>query len=327
MTVGKQMNVGEEKLVYAPFMENDGIQVSRSPWGPEDEIGRLNWITPESRRAITEQLDGRRMVDLSVDHFVGMPSWASSGDPQYQVWMTCTPMGMGNGVRGSDFAPVAEKHSLSVDSVSMNTHCGTHIDALNHVGYYGRIWNGWSASEHIDSRGWMKAGVDNYPPIVARGVLLDVAALHGVDCLPDSHPIGPDEIQAAARRHKVELRRGDVVVIRTGRMTIWPDFHGYLDNPPGITLAGARYLCEEAGAMCVGADSIALEVLPAQQPDAILPVHSYMFATAGTPIIEMLDLEALARAKLHEFAFLGFPIRLRGATGAPMRSAAMALRD
>ena len=79
--------------------------------------------------------------------------------------------------------------------------------------------------------------------------------------------------------------------------------------------------------MCIGADSIALEVQPAQEADSLLPVHSYMFATAGTPIIEMANLEELARDELYEFAFLGFPLRLRGATGAPMRTVAIAFRD
>ena len=110
-------------------------------------------------------------------------------------------------------------------------------------------------------------------------------------------------------------------------MTKWPDFDGYLANPPGIGLPAAKYLCEEAGAMCIAGDSIALEVLPSEEPDVFLPVHAYMFATAGAQIIEVVDMEEIAAEKQYEFAFLGFPLKLRGATGAPMPSYAVPLRE
>jgi kynurenine formamidase len=109
-------------------------------------------------------------------------------------------------------------------------------------------------------------------------------------------------------------------------MTKWPDFDGYLSNPPGIGLPAAKYLCEEAGAMCIAGDSIALEVLPSEEPDVFLPVHAYMFATAGAQIMEVVNMEEIAAEKQYEFAFLGFPLKLRGATGAPMPSYAVPLK-
>jgi kynurenine formamidase len=109
-------------------------------------------------------------------------------------------------------------------------------------------------------------------------------------------------------------------------MQAWPSMD-YLDVPmPGITLAGARYLCEEGGAMIVGSDTAALEAFPSQE-EGYSPVHCYMFATAGTPIMEVLQLEELAAERQYEFAFLGFPIRFHGATGALMRPLAVPLRD
>jgi kynurenine formamidase len=109
-------------------------------------------------------------------------------------------------------------------------------------------------------------------------------------------------------------------------MTVWPDFDGYLLKPPGINLAAAKWLCEEKGAMCIAGDSIGLEVMPWDEPDAFLPVHAYMFATAGAQIIEVVDMEEIAAEKQYEFAFLGFPMKLRGATGAPMPSYAVPLK-
>jgi len=187
-------------------------------------------------------------------------------------------------------------------------------------------WNGWTADKDLGSRVWNKGGLDKYPPIIARGVLLDVAGMHGVDSLEEGYAITPKDLQDCAAKQGVELRKKDVVLVRSGRMTAWPDFDAYLLKPPGINLPAAKWLCEEAGAMCIAGDSIGLEVMPWDEPDAFLPVHAYMFATAGAQIIEVVDMEEIAAEKQYEFAFLGFPMKLRGATGAPMPSYAVPLK-
>ena len=317
----------EESLTYEAVLEEDGVKVSKSPWGADDEIGRLNWITPETNRAILEHLDGAHVFDLNVEYFIGMPSWVAAGDPPYGIWMTHTPQGSVNDNLSGVGREVHEKYSYCGDSIHLYTHCGTHIDTLNHLGFYGKFWNGWTADEHLGSRIWNKGGLDKYPPVIARGVLLDVAGAQGVDCLPDSYAVTPQDLQDTAAKQGVELRKKDVVLVRTGRMTVWPDFHGYLDGSPGISLGAAKWLCEEAGAMCIAGDTIGLEVLPSEEPNVFLPVHCYMFATAGAQIIEVVDMEEIAAEKQYEFAFLGFPMKLRGATGAPMPSYAVPLRD
>jgi kynurenine formamidase len=314
----------EESVAYEVLAERDGLAVSRSPWGTDDQIGRLNWVTPESRAAVLAAVDGTALLDLSVDYFVGMPSWVATGEPKFDRYPTTTPRGKLNELDGD--GGVFERYSVCGDAITMGVHCGTHIDTLNHCGHFGCFWNGWTPERDMGSCGWLKGGAENYPPIFARGVLLDVAGAHGVDCLPEAYAIGADELCTIAADQRTELRRGDVVLVRTGRMTRWPDFEAYMTNPPGIGLAAARFLCEEAGAMCVGADNVGLEVMPMEDPETLLPVHCYMFATAGAQIIEVLWLEELAAERRYEFAFLGFPLRLRGATGAPMRAAAVALR-
>jgi kynurenine formamidase len=317
----------EHQLVYESLLERDGVRVSRSPWGPDDQIGRLNWITPESRRAVLERLDGRATFDLSVDYVLGMPSWLAAGDPPYGIWMTHTPDGSRNedlGARGPD---VLSKYSYAGDSIAMYTHCGTHIDTLNHRGYYGTFWNGWTAQEDLGSRHWLKGGAEHYPPIVARATLLDVAGLHGVDCLPDGYAITPADLRAAARSQGTQLQSGTVVHVRTGRMGHWPDPDRYLPNSPGLGLAAARFLCEEVGAMCVASDSIALEVLPSEEEGAFMPVHSYLLATAGAQIMEVVNMEEIAAEKMYDFAVLAFPLKLAGATGAPLRPVAVPIRS
>jgi kynurenine formamidase len=116
------------------------------------------------------------------------------------------------------------------------------------------------------------------------------------------------------------------VLVRTGRMTVWPDAEGYMANQPGLGVPGARYLCEEAGAMCIASDSLSLEVVPAADPEAFLPVHAYMFSTAGAQIMEVVQMEEIAAERQYEFAFLGLALKLTGATGSPMRPIAVPLR-
>ena len=141
------------------------FEVSKSPYGPDDEIGRLNEITAESRKAVLSRLDASRVYDLSVDYFMGMPSWDFVGDPPYQIWMTHTPSGtiVDNPLNVSE--AVNQYVSYSGDAISMYTHTGTHIDALNHFGLDGRIWNGFAADEHLGDRGWRRAGAGsrNWP--------------------------------------------------------------------------------------------------------------------------------------------------------------------
>jgi kynurenine formamidase len=317
----------DKELVPDPVLNRGGVKVSKSPWGPRDEIGRLNWITRDTNRAILEHLDGAHVFDLNVEYFIGMPSWVAAGDPAYGIWMTHTPQGSVNDNLSGVGSAVHKKYSYCGDSIHLYTHCGTHIDTLNHLGHYGTFWNGWTADKQLGSRIWNKGGPEKYPPVIGRGVMLDVAGMKGVDALPDSYAVTPKDLQDAARKQKVELRKKDVVLVRTGRMRAWPDFSGYLERTPGISLASAKWLCEEAGAMCIAGDTIALEVLPSEEQNAFLPVHAYMFSTAGAQIIEVVDMEEIAAEKQYEFAFLGFPLKLRGATGAPMPAYAVPLRS
>ena len=301
-------------------------QVTTSPFGSEDQIGMLNLIDAASRDAIMSRADASRVFDMSVDHFVGMPGWVMAGDPSYQIWMTHTPPGEVVWDSMKVGSKVNEEVSYSGDAVSMYTHCGTHVDTLNHFGYNGRIFNGFEVDKHLGSRAWDVCGAEKHPPTIARGILLDVAGLHGVEVLPDSHGIGPDDLKGCLSRQRIELRPGDVVMVRTGQMTRWPDPATFMPNPAGLNREGATFLCE-GGAITVGTDTASFEQMPSAEDGNWLPVHSYMLAEAGVPIMEMVQLDELAAEKLYEFAFFGACIKLRGATGAPMRPVAMPLRD
>jgi kynurenine formamidase len=303
------------------------FEAAKSPWGLKDEIGALNLITPESRSRIVAEADAGKVFDLSADWFVGMPSWQPLGDPQFQIWMTHSPRGdvIDNPVG------VDEENNLytsySGDAFSMYTHCGTHIDALNHFGCFGKIWNQFDADEHIGRRGWDVCGIDTMPPIIARAVMLDIAGLHGVEVLPPRHAIGREDLEAAIKKQEVRLEKGDIVLIRTGRMAVWPDYDGFLLNSPGLNLEGARWLCEEREVLLIGADNIGVEQIPTEDTDSWLPVHCYVFSVVGRTLLEVVVLEELAQEKVYEVAFFAQPLKLRGATGSPVRPIAFPLRS
>ncbi len=313
-------------LMAATAASSDRPQVGRSPWGPDDELGRLNLMTPLSRAAVLGRLDGRRVYDLSVEYFIGMPGWHAAGDPRYQIWMTHTP----NGTVVDDPVGVGqtqnEQVSYTGSAISMYTHTGTHIDALNHFGLGGRIWNGFEARHHLGDRGWRKTGAETIPPIVARGVLIDVAAARAVDALPSGYRVRKADLVAALERQGTSLQRGDVVLIRTGRMQQYADADAYVKEPPGLSVDAARFLVEEGGAMVLGADNLSFETFPPEVEGNYVPVHTYLLAQQGTPIMELVQLEELARDRVYEFAFIGASLKLRGADAAPMRPIAIPLR-
>ncbi len=116
-----------------------------------------------------------------------------------------------------------------------------------------------------------------------------------------------------------------MVLIRTGRMTIWPDQQRFVPNSPGINRQGAEFLAK-AGAIYIGADNGGVEHTPSADPENWLPVHTYLLAEAGIPLLEMAYLEDLSHDSIYEFAFIGACLKIRGGTGSPMRPIALPLR-
>lgn len=304
-----------------------GPLVGQSPWGPEDEVGRLNLMTDESRAAILQRIKGGRTYDLAVEYFIGMPSWQAAGDPHYRIWLTHTPHGTAIDDPLGLGAEMNQHVSYTGAAISMYTHMGTHIDALGHFGLGGQIWNGFRASEHLGDRGWNVGGAEKLPPIIARGVLIDVAGHKGVEMLPDGYRVTRHDLISALSSQGGEVQKGDVVLIRTGRMQVYEDAAAYMKDPPGMDLSAARYLVEERGAMVVGADNLSFEAFPSQVENNYVPVHTYLLAQQGAPILELVFLEELARDGLYEFAFIAGSLKLRGSDAAPLRPIALPLQN
>ena len=296
-------------------------EVAKSPYGPDDEIGVLNTLTDTTRLAVLQQISSGTVYDLSVDFFVGMPSLADlgMGDPPFHMWMTHTP----NGVKVEGLSPAGSPDQIALydDAIIMSTHTGTHLDTLNHIGYGDKIFNGFDNTTYLGNKGWTKAGADKIPPIISRGILIDVAGEKGVDMLPDSYEISSEDLQRALTKQGIALQPGDAVLIRTGRMTVWPDVKKFVPNEPGITRQSAGWLVDN-GAVLIGADNMGVEKFPMAKES----VHTYLFAERGVCLLELLWLEDLAKDGVYEFAFLAAPIKLRGATGTPIRPLALPIQ-
>jgi kynurenine formamidase len=298
-------------------------EVGVSPWGPTDEIGTLNMMTEKSKEAILSKIKSGKTYDLSVEYFVGMPSFHVLGDPAYQYWLTHTPRGTVVENPNGLGREMNEKVSYTGDAISMYTHMGTHIDALNHFGLNGKVWNGFSADEHLGDKGWKKTGAETIPPIVARGVLIDVLSFKKLDQLPANYRINKGDLVKTLALQKTVLQKGDVVLIRTGQARYYNDAGKFLDQYAGINLEAVKWLVEEKQVMLLGADNLSFEAFPPERLDNWVPVHTYLLAEKGVMFIEQMDLEELAKDKVFEFAFISASLKLRGASAAPMRPIAI----
>ncbi len=300
-----------------------GEAAGKSPWGADDEIGTLNMMTEATQLQVLSKISSGKVFDLSVDYFVGMPSFHALGDPGYQYWLTHTPHGTIVDNPNGLGREMNEKVSYTGDAISMYTHMGTHIDALNHFGLNGKIWNGFTPEEYLGDKGWKKTGAEAIPPIIARGVLIDVQAALGT--LPANYRITADDIQKTLKKQNISLQKGDVVVIRTGQAKFYEDANHYLDNYPGISLDAVKWMVEEQEIMLLGADNLSFEAFPPEREDNWVPVHTYLLAEKGVMFIEQMYLEELSSAKVYEFAFIAASLKLRGASGSPMRPLAIPL--
>jgi kynurenine formamidase len=258
-------------------------------------------------------LGGVNVVDLGRQLRVGMPQ--SPNHPQF--WHTL-PRRHGDMTR-------ADGGSAANDMITTGTHVGTHIDALAHVSHEGKMFGGVDATDAGVGGKYDELGVHTIAPMIRRGVLLDIPGLLGVDVCDGGYEITVADLEAAAEREGVEVREGDVVLIRSGWGSLFAQGAPYVGGPsgvPGIGVAGAQWLAAR-GVHAAGADTIAFERLAPGGGHALLPAHRVLLVESGIYIIEALDLEELAAQQRHEFTFVLIPLNIYGATGSPVRPLAV----
>jgi kynurenine formamidase len=264
-----------------------------------------------------------RMYDLDCGRFHGMPLF--SGHPAFQVLTYRTPRGIQNQGDQEWLGENTVNYHWHSDMVMGTVHTGTHIDALSHVtcGQDHHWHGGFSANEHVGDFGPLRDDATDIPPIIARGVLLDVPGHRGVDVLDGHEPVGAEELAAVCEAQGVELRDGDVALVRTGYLSGWPDPEFITAHEQAGIDHGAAVWLAEQGVIAVAGDTESVEVLPSTVEGNPHPVHIELLIERGIYIIEMVDCEELARDKAYEFCFICLPLSIKGATGSMVRPVAL----
>lgn len=207
--------------------------------------------------------------------------------------------------------------------VSME-HTGTHIDALCHQSDGLVLYGGVPVDNRVQTpRGFTRLGVEEIPPIVAPGVLLDVAASKDVESLEPGYAVTTADLEACCERQGTSVEPGDVALVRTGNARYWEDVDRYLAGP-GVA-ANASYWLADREVLTVGADNMAWDVVGYEDPDlrCKLAGHLILLTRCGIYIVENLNLDELAAAGHYRFQFICAPLKLVGATGSPVRPLAL----
>jgi len=202
------------------------------------------------------------------------------------------------------------------EHAGMTFHVGTHIDALGHFAANGK-WFGGSEASMADEGGLASHGIEQIGPLISRAAVVDVASWRGTPCLDPSERITQSMLEQACAAQRITVEPGDVVLIRTGWGRHYTgDGERYVASEPGIDEEAARYL-SRCGAIAVGADNMALEVLPFTERRRAFPVHQHFLAEAGVHIIENLALDAICATGIRAGVFFLLPVKFVGATASP----------
>lgn len=284
-----------------------------SKYGADDTLGAINNLSAAKVLEAAKLIKTGKAYPLGVETGPTSPAYPPRS---YSMTVLQLDDGMGTPL-GSN------KATGNDDLMNLWMGIGSQIDGLGHMGINHVYYNGNKASDFVTPKGLTKLSTDKLPPIVTRGILLDMTKLLGAEVLPEGTAINSKEIKAAALAAGVEITKGDVVLLHTGWLTTMDqDPARFMAGQPGLGLEGARYLAG-LGVVAVGADNWALEVLPSEDPNQAFPVHPELLAKNGVYILENMDTRALAADGVSEFLFvLGQP-RFVGAVQAVINPVAI----
>ena len=307
-------------------------------WGPDDEVGSLNEMTDASRLAAVQLIKEGKAYDLGLPYDRYSYKWP--GHSPGEIITFRSPEGVG---RQQDLPFTTPEggnaggtgwHS---NALFINDNVATQIDGLAHIthGDDDHWYNGFTEEEWGGDFGVRKADVMTIPPIVARGVLLDVAGYKEVEALPSHYVITVEDLEGTLQKQGIDITPGTVVLIRTGTAQYWGENGSDHDkigehDSAGIGLDAAKWLVEQKGALAIGSDTSGLEKVPPEPADSeavggsFNPVHVYLLVDQGVHILEFHNLEQLAADEAYEFAYFLTTNALRGTVaGTALRPLAM----
>ena len=294
-----------------PNSDQSAIQNPKSKIQNETALSR---ITPNVVAYAATLVKTGHVFDLGAELSDDMPSTDKNVFMPYRLltYRSSRDFGRQLGVAGVSFY---------TEVLMATPHVSTHIDALNHVSKDGRIFGGHLSENVEHDFGVSEASIETVPPIVTRGVLLDVAAFKGVERLGDHYEITPDDIKGTIAHQDTRLAVGDAVLVHTGKMSQYAvDNEAFLAGQPGVGLEAALWLYDR-GMAVLGSDTTGTEPQPVT--DWEHTVHVAMLMERGVHLIEWMSLGPLAQARAYEFMFVCLPLKLRGASGSWVRPAAI----
>jgi len=277
-----------------------------SRWGPDDEIGAANLLTPQKVQ------EAARLVREGRTYRLGIP--VDRGTPAFPPRNFAVTVLMPGQEGGKTFGE--NKMSYLDDMITGWLGVGTQLDSLAHLGTDNTFYNGNKTQDFVSATGVTKLGIEKVPPIVTRGVLLDLARFKGKPRLDGGELVTADELRQAMQQQNVRVTPGDIVVLHTGWLSVLgEDPKRFGEQEPGIDGAGAEYLAS-LEPVAVGADTWGVEAVPFRNPNVMWQGHQVLLARNGIYIVETLDTSALVRDRVTEFMFvLGQPL-YRGAVQA-----------
>lgn len=285
-------------------------------WGDDDQLGTLNFVTPEKRVQAAGLVKTGKIIDLGMAFDEKGPQ---AGGPAKRFnpihLMSITP---------ADILASADGMIAADDVIIMGLQCATQWDSLAHVGYDGFFYNNTPATAVNAMSGATRLGfAEVVAQLISRGVLLDIARLKGVDRLEVGNEIVPDDLSAAEERQGVRVESGDVLLVRTGHYQhfLEGDSATYRGDAPGLGVACAEWLHEREVA-AVAVDNVAVEVWPCKVEGSRIPFHMVAIRDIGLTLGEMFNLEELAadceEDGVWEFMFCGTGLKITNALGSPV---------
>ena len=336
---GEDHRVGEPAALPRGWVRGQGW----GPWGDDDQIGAQNGLDEALvKHAVLGMVKKGKVYDLDPGRFNGMAiHWFH---PPYMLMRYHCPAGFraDRGLFGTTFTETDPRAQIGLNELVIGSqHTGAHVDALCHitVGKYpgepddpdnGYFYNGFSVLEHAGDLGIRKADIASMPPLVSRGVLVDVygyfESRDEQALLDGDHEVTQAELEAILAWEGVDINPGDCVLIRTGIMRYWKNWpevleHCYHSVGPGCK--GAAFLVQQKGAVFVASDTLVLEHHPEEPGQGADPVHVFLLVEQGVHIGECFWLEDLAKDHTYEFLFIVSPLKLEGGTGSMVRPIAI----
>ncbi len=294
-------------LVFCVSSLAQGPCLTASKFGPQDQLGNLNHVTPAKTLAATRLVTKGKAYRLGVETNKDTPAF-----PPRTFAITVVQPGQ-NG--GATLGPT--KTTYNDDIIAGWVGVGSQLDGLGHIGIDNLYFNCNKATEFVMTDGLRKLGVENVPAVATRGVLLDMAGYLNVDIVKEGTAFNRAEIEGAMKRQGItSIEKGDVVLFYTGWLKLLgKDNKRFGSAAPGLGREGARYLASLEVAM-LGADTWSFEVIPFEKDAGVFEVHQILIPRNGIHILENINTEEMVRDQAWEFLFTLGPARITGAVQA-----------